>query len=379
MKNDDLLNPYEFTEICKKYGFTFFSGVPDSTFKSWIKFLERENNGLTNIISVNECEAAAVCAGYHIATGNIGVLYMQNDGFAKTVNPFTSFCNPEVYSIPILLIIGWRGQPERKDAVQHRKMGEILVPLLNLLNIPFEIIPKDTEKIDDIFKKAKAYMVKNNRAFAIIIRKNIFQGLPSENKISDNMMYREDALRTVVDGLTGNEIIVSTTGKISRELLEYRIEKNKKTDHDFYNVGAMGCAQSIGLGIALNNKEKKVFVFDGDGSLLMQMGGITTIGHYHPKNFFHLIFDNNAHDSTGGQPTCSDTVDFAKVALSCNYKFVKTVATKKSLVKAIKEMRNVDGPAMIVVKVRRGARKNLKRPDRKLTDYKKDLMKTLME
>ncbi|MFP4051680.1 MAG: phosphonopyruvate decarboxylase [Thermoplasmata archaeon] len=370
-----MINCEDFAEICKKHGFTFFSGVPDSTFKSWMSSLE--NSDLTNVIAVNECEATGICAGYHLSTGNIGVLYMQNDGFGKTVNPLTSLCDPEVYNIPVLLMIGWRGEPGKKDAPQHKKMGEILLPLLDLLEIPYKIIPDDISKTDDILKKAKKYMQNNNKPYAIIIRKGIFEKSSSEINSDSKKMGREEALREIMEHLDGDEIIVSTTGKLSRELYEYRVEENDGFERDFYNIGAMGCAQSIALGIALQKKEKEVFVFDGDGSVLMQMGGLATIGQSSPKNFNHIIFDNRAYDSTGGQPTSSNTVDFKKVALACNYNYGKIAKNEEELEKNLQDSKNIDGPGLLVVEVKKGARDDLGRPEKDPVEYKIDFMNSL--
>lgn len=372
-----MLSCEDFSNICKKHGFTFFSGVPDSTFKSWMSFLQRENTGLTNIVTVNECEATAVCAGYHLSTGKIGVLYMQNDGFAKTINPLTSLCSKEVYSIPILLMIGWRGEPGKKDAPQHSIMGRILTDLLDLLEIPHEIISSDPEQVDATIEKAKEYMTKNSKPFAIIVRKGIFEEDQPEKQPEVDLMTREEALKTIMALLEGDEIIISTTGKTSRELFEYRSSKKDGFDYDFYNIGAMGCAQSIALGVALEKKDKRVFVFDGDGAVLMQMGALATIGHCHPENFYHIIFDNNAHDSTGGQPTVSDTVDFVKIALACNYKSGKIVRNKKDLEKTLKELKK--GPTLIVVKVKKGARKDLGRPTMSPVEHKKHFMKYVVD
>jgi phosphonopyruvate decarboxylase len=367
-----------FSKICQNYGFTFFSGVPDSTFKSWISYLNEKNEVFTNIVTVNECEATAVCAGYHLATGNIGVLYTQNDGFGKTVNPLTSLCDPEVYRIPILFMIGWRGEPGKPDAVQHRRMGKILLSLLELLEIPYEILPVDLAKVDQIFKKAKEYMQKNSRPYAVIIRKGTFEDYVSQKKNDEKAMSREEALETVMGYLSGDEIIVSTTGKLSRELYEYRVKRNRGFDHDFFNIGAMGCAQGIALGIALQKNNRNVLVFDGDGSVLMQLGSLATTGHYAPRNFYHVIFDNNAHDSTGGQPTSSNTVDFAKVARACNYRFGKVVTTKEELKQGFHELLKTEGPALLVIKVKKGARKELQRPSETPVYYKTMFMKSLM-
>lgn len=372
-----MLKCEDFSKICKKHGFIFFSGVPDSTYKSWMDYLNKKNTGLTNIIAVNECEAVAICTGYYLATDKIGVLYMQNDGFGKTINPLTSLCNKEVYNIPILLMIGWRGEPGKKEAPQHLQIGRILTQLLEKLEIPYDIIKSDTNSIDLTLKKAKKYMEKNSRPYAIIIKKGIFEDIKTKEKKKNNLMTREEAIQIIMKHLNNDEIIVSTTGKTSRELFEYRKMNNKNYNHDFYNIGAMGCAQSIALGIALQKPNKKIFVFDGDGAVLMQMGALATIGHYAPMNFFHIIFDNQAHDSTGGQPTISNTVDFVKIALSCNYKSAIRIDTKDKLIKNIKSLKN--GPILIVIKIKKGARENLRRPKMKPIEHKKHFMRYLMD
>ncbi|UCH72495.1 MAG: phosphonopyruvate decarboxylase [Thermoplasmatales archaeon] len=368
----------DFFNLCKKYNFTFFSGVPDSTFKSWMSFLEKNNEKIKNIVTVNECEAVAVCSGYHLSTGKIAVLYMQNSGLGKVVNPITSLCDQAIYSIPILLMIGWRGEPDTKDAYQLRKMGPITLKLLDLLDIPYKIISTDAKELEDILKIAKEYMEKNSRSFALIIRKNIFEKLEEEFENGNDKISREEALKTILKNLDGDEVIVSTTGKISRELFENRTKKDE-CSHDFYNIGAMGCAQSIALGISLQKKNKKVFVFDGDGSVLMQMGALATIGYHSPKNFYHIIFDNQSHDSTGGQPTYSDAVYLDEIAKACNYKNFEVVRDKSSLEKMIKKLKKNEGPFMLVIKVKKGARKNLGRPTMPPKKHKERFMKYIQE
>ncbi len=368
----------DFFKLCNKYNLTFFSGVPDSTFKSWMSFLEDNKKNLTNIPTVNECEAVAVCSGYHLATGEIGVVYMQNSGFGKTVNPLTSLCDPHVYSIPILLMIGWRGEPNTKDAFQHHKMGPITLSLLDILDIPYEIVSDDIEELTETIKKAKEYMVEKSRPFALVIRRGIFEKLEDVNPINQTLPSREEAIKTIIKNLDKDDIVVSTTGKTSREVFEWRKKNKMAFDHDFYNIGAMGCAQSIALGIALNNK-KKVFVLDGDGSVLMQMGALGTTGHFCPTNYYHIIFDNQAHDSTGGQPTCSDTIDFEKIALGCNYKNAINVQNLDDLEQEFKSFKKMKGPVMLIVKIRKGARKDLSRPPMHPRDHKKHFMKYIME
>jgi len=350
-------------KIFKKYDLTFFTGVPDSTFKDWMTFLADEHGKrLTNIIACNECEAIAVAAGYNLATGKISVAYMQNAGEGKTVNPLTSLCDPEVYSIPVLLMIGWRGEPGIEDEPQHKKMGRVTLPLLETLEIPYKTLPDTIGEAEKVIEEMKKMAEEKNIPVAIIIKKNLIEEYEAKNKVKTNYeMKREDAIKAIVDNLDGSEAIISTTGKTSRELFEYRVARKEKP-RDFYTVGSMGCSASIANAIALQKPDKKVFVFDGDGAVIMQMGALATIGHYNAKNLYHIIFDNNAHDSTGGQPTVSDTLDFKKIALACSYKVAKTVETKADLIKTIKKMKSLEGPQMLIVKVNKGARKDLGRP-----------------
>ena len=367
-------------EIFKKNELTFFTGIPDSTFKGWMTFLEEKHGKeLTQIIAANECEATAIATGYHLSTGKVAVVYMQNSGLGKTVNPITSLCDPEVYSIPIVMMVGWRGEPGKKDEPQHKKMGRITIPLLETLEIPYRVLPDTIQEVAEVITEMRDIADRENTPVALIIRKGVIAPYDSgktEARESHLEMNREDAIKTIVDNLDGSEAIVSTTGKTSRELFEYRIERNEKP-MDFYTVGGMGCAASIALGIALQKPEKEIFVFDGDGAVIMQMGSLATIGHYKPSNFNHILFDNRAHDSTGGQKTVSDTVDFEKIALACGYNEAVTVKTKTDLKKVIKKSKLTKGPKLIVVKVKKGSRKDLGRPTTSPIENKENFMRFL--
>ena len=356
---------------------TFFSGVPDSTFKDWMTYLAG-NHGkrLTNIIACNECEAVALAAGYHLATGKIGVVYMQNSGEGKAVNPLTSLCDPEVYSIPLIMMIGWRGEPGKADEPQHKKMGRITIPLLETLEVPYEIMPDEINKakrtVTDIIKAAR----ERGGPVALIIRSNTFEKYISERSVDEDSageasMTREDAIRIIVDNLDGDEIIVSTTGKTSRELFEFRVRRGEDA-RDFYTVGSMGCAVSIANAIALSRRNKRVVVFDGDGAVLMQMGSLATVGYYHAKNLYHIVYDNMSYDSTGGQPTTSSKVDFEKIALACNYKSAVTVKSEEKLKDEIHRLKRIAGPHMMIVRVKQGSRKDLGRPTKTPVENKED-------
>ncbi len=365
----------ELAKVFKENELTFFTGVPDSTFKDWMKYLADNPPGFKNIIAVNECEATAIASGYHLATKQIGAVYMQNSGLGKVVNPVTSLCSGDVYSIPVLFMIGWRGEPEKKDEPQHKMMGRVMIPLLDCLEIPYKILPDNIKEAETTIREVKQLAEQNSSPAALIIKKGTLEEYVAKKSIKTNYgMSREDAIKTIVDNLNGDEVLVSTTGKTSRELFEYRVARSEKP-RDFYTVGIMGCSASIALGIALQKPKKNVFVFDGDGAVLMQMGTLATIGHYNPKNFYHIVFDNSSYDSTGGQPTVSPSIDFKKIALSCGYKDAEYIETKKDLEKIIKNFS--EGPKMIIIKVNKGARKDLGRPTTTPIENKKAFMEFL--
>ena len=372
----------ELFNVFSRQGITFFSGVPDSTFKDWMKYLSgHHGDKLTNIIACNECEAVAVVSGYYLATRKIGVVYMQNSGEGKAVNPLTSLCDPDVYSIPLVMMIGWRGEPGVKDEPQHKKMGRIMIPLLETLEIPYEIMPDEIAEAEKILTHIINISQTRKSPAALIIKRNTFEKYnQAESKTSDPStdfpMAREDAIKIIVDRLRGDEIIVSTTGKTSRELFEYRVQRGEEPS-DFYTVGSMGCATSIANGIALSKRQKKVIIFDGDGAAIMQMGSLATIGYYQAKNLCHMVFDNGSYDSTGGQPTTAGRIDFEKIALGCNYKSAVTVSTRAELMTAFENLRFSDGPHMIIVKVKRGARSDLARPTKTPIENKEDFMRRL--
>ncbi len=366
-------------EIFSKNDLTFFSGVPDSTFKDWMKFLA-DNNGtkLTNRIAVNECEATALAAGYHLSTGNIGVIYMQNSGLGKTVNPLTSLMAKEVYSMPVVLMVGWRGEPELKDEPQHKMMGRVMLSQLETLEIPFQILPDNIEQAQQTIEWAKTKAEKTQYASAIIIKKGIFEKYETQN-ISKRKyeMTGEQAIHTILGGLEKQAIIVSTTGKTSRELFEYRKEKKQSHEKDFLTVGSMGCSASIANEIALQKPSKPIYVFDGDGAALMQMGALANIGSSKAENLTHLIFDNGSYDSTGGQPTISDNIDFSKIALGCGYRFASQVETSQELIQTMSILKNEKGPKMVVVKVKKGSRQELGRPTNTPLENKRFFMEFL--
>ena len=365
----------DFYNLLIKNGIDFFCGVPDSLLKYPIAYLSDHAMKKKNIITANEGNAIALAAGYHLATGRIGMVYMQNSGEGNAINPLTSLIDKKVYSIPLLLLIGWRGEPGKKDEPQHVKQGEITKSLLDILEIPYSMIPESIGEVNHIIRKAIKYMKKQNSAYAIIVKKGIFEPYNLTNKSeTSNNLSREEALRIVAEHLSSQDIIVSTTGKLSRELFEYREELKQNHNRDFLTVGSMGHCSQIALGIAISKPTKDVYCFDGDGAVIMHMGSLAIIGSQKPENFKHIVFNNGAHDSVGGQLTVGLQIDIPLIAKACGYNSIFRAETKEEIIKKINLLKITKGPSLLEIKVRKGARQNLGRPTISPKENKKAFM-----
>ncbi len=372
-----MINPEYFYNYLVKNKVEFFTGVPDSLLKDICAYITDHASKQNHIIAANEGNAIGLAAGYHIATNKIPLVYMQNSGIGNTVNPLLSLMDADVYKIPVLLMIGWRG--EKKDEPQHVKQGKVTQDLLDAMKIPYLVLDVDQKNAQKQIDKALLKIKETNTAFAIIIRKGTFEKYSIKQKIKSNYsLYREDAVKIIIDQLSGDELIVSTTGKTSRELFEYREELNQKHNADFLTVGSMGHASQIALGIAINKPKRKIICIDGDGAVLMHMGGFAIIGSQSPKNFLHIIINNGAHESVGGQPTVGFDIDIPKIALANNYKFAISVSSSEELKETLNNMKDDNYPALIEVMVKVGARENLGRPTIKPVDNKKDFMQNLI-
>jgi phosphonopyruvate decarboxylase len=367
-----------FFNILKDNGIEFFSGVPDSLLRNICAYISDNVSKENHIIAANEGGAVALGAGYHLASGKTPLIYMQNSGMGNATNPLLSLVDRKVYSIPMLLMIGWRGEPGIKDEPQHIKQGEVTTTLLDTMGIPYEILPDNAKEAKVVVAKAIEYVKKNNGSFAFVIRKNTFETYNLQNTISTNFdMTREDAVKVIVDSLEDNDIVVSTTGKTSRELFEYREELDQGHSNDFLTVGSMGHASQIALGIALKKPNRKVYCFDGDGAVIMHTGSLGIIGAAGPKNFMHIVFNNGAHDSVGGQPTIGFDLNIYKLAEDFNYKNTFLSGNKAELVKAIDKLKLLDGPSLLEIRVNKGARKNLGRPSVSAIVNKENFAKNL--
>ena len=372
-----MIQPQAFIEKLRKGGIEFFAGVPDSLLKNLCAYITDNVSRENNIIAANEGGAVALAAGYHLATGKTGCVYMQNSGEGNAVNPLLSLMDADVYRMPILLIIGWRGEPGIHDEPQHVKQGKVTLSLLDAMGIPYAVLDENWEKQTD---EALREISETNGIYALIVRKGTFEEYKLQNQVTSNWsLGREEAIKIVVDKLCEDDIVVSTTGMISRELFEYRKAKHQGHAHDFLTVGSMGHASQIALGIALQKQERRVVVFDGDGALLMHMGGMAIIGDYAPKNLVHIVFNNGAHDSVGGQPTVGQKIDVEAIAKAVGYADVISVDSQMSLMAAMNHVNCavIEGVSLINVNVRKGNRKDLGRPTTTPQENKNALMEEL--
>lgn len=372
-----MIAPKTFVEKLQQGGIDFFAGVPDSLLKNLCAYITDNVSHEKNIIAANEGGAVALAAGYHLATGKIGCVYMQNSGEGNVVNPLLSLMDADVYNMPLLLVIGWRGEPGVHDEPQHVKQGKVTLPLLEAMDIPYAVLDNSWEKQTD---EALHVIKETNGIYALIICKGTFDEYQLQNQVIQNWeLGREEAIKIVVDKLREDDIIVSTTGMISRELFEYREAKLQGHAHDFLTVGSMGHASQIALGIALQKPNRRVFVFDGDGASIMHMGNMAIIGDYNPSNLVHIIFNNGAHDSVGGQPTVGQKIDMEAIAKAVGYADVVSVDSQNSLMSAMNHVNHaiIDGASFINVNVRKGNRKDLGRPTTTPQKNKEALMKEL--
>jgi phosphonopyruvate decarboxylase len=368
-----------FINLLSEKNIDFFTGVPDSLLKSLCAYITDNIDQEKNIIAVNEGAALGLAAGYYLGTGKIPTVYMQNSGLGNAVNPLLSLTDKEIYNIPVLLLVGWRGKPGIKDEPQHRKQGRVTVPLLDCMEINHVVLSKDPVVLIKQINEAYTYMWTEKEPFAFIIEKDTFEEYTLQNQtVMPYHMNREQAIQMVVDSMDSKAVIISTTGMISRELFEYREKNGQKHNHDFLAVGSMGHASQIGLGIALQRKDKRIYCFDGDGAVLMHMGVLATIGVMKPDNYVHVVFNNGAHDSVGGQPTVALDIDLCQIASACGYNTAISADTPEALRTALRRVELESGPVFLEIKVNRGARKDLGRPTTTPIENKEILMKYLM-
>lgn len=373
-----MLSPIVFFNFLKKKGISFYVGVPDSLLKNFCHYVSNKVSKKNHIISANEGSAIAIASGYNIATRKIPLVYLQNSGLGNTINPILSLSDKKVYSLPMLIMVGWRGQPGIKDEPQHISQGSCTISLIKSLKKKYKILngnfKSDLLKTNSALKIAK----KNQEPVFLIVKKNTFEKIIEPKKDQSNLISREEAIDLITSVFKKNIKIISSTGMISRELYEIRKKQNDKSFNDFLTVGSMGHASQIALGISLNSK-KKIICLDGDGAFLMHMGGVSTIGDLKIKNYLHIVLNNFSHDSVGGQPTSAKTTSLSNIAKACGYKNI--IGPLKSKTQIIKKLNYIlkkkTGPSFVEILVKKGFRKNLGRPKEKPIENKNNFFKNL--
>lgn len=357
----------------------FYAGVPDSQLKALCNCLMGKYgiDPRHHVIAANEGNCTALAAGYHLATGKIPVVYMQNSGEGNIINPVASLLNDKVYAIPVVFIVGWRGEPGIHDEPQHIFQGEITIKLLEDMEIKTFIITKDTTDEEvvyamDEFRK----FLSLGKCVAFVIGKDALSTETHVEYKNDNVMVREEIIQHIVK-FSGEDLVISTTGKASRELFETRVANKQSHEYDFLTVGSMGHSSSIALGIAINKPQTKIWCIDGDGAVLMHMGSMAVIGANAPKNMIHIIINNGAHETVGGMPTVACKIDLVTIAKACGYSYAVCVDSFKDLDKELENAKNRDALSLIEVKCSIGARNNLGRPTTTAIENKEIFMKYL--
>ena len=365
----------KFVEIL---GSDFFTGVPDSQLKPLCNYL-MNHYGISDqhIIAANEGNCTAIAAGYHLATGKTPVVYMQNSGIGNIINPVASLLNDKVYAIPCIFVVGWRGEPGIHDEPQHIYQGEVTVKLLEDMDIKVFILDKDVTD-EDLAACMKDFneVLASGKSVAFVVRKGALSYDEKVEYKNDYDMKREDIIEHATN-LIGDDVIVSTTGKASRELFEIREKHGQDHSRDFLTVGSMGHSSSIALGVALNKPDRKVWCIDGDGAALMHMGSMAVVASRNPKNMVHMVINNGAHETVGGMPTVAAGIDLVGIAKACGYANAVCVDTFEGLDAAVKAAKEKNELSLIEVRCAIGARDDLGRPTTTARQNKENFMNFL--
>lgn len=369
----------EVEKLVNAIGADFYTGVPDSQLKALCNFMI-DKYGIDkkhHVIAANEGNCTALAAGYHLATGKVPVVYMQNSGEGNIINPVASLLNEHVYAIPMIFIVGWRGEPGVHDEPQHVYQGEVTVKLLEDMGIKTFIISKDTTE-DEIKETMKDFnkILETGKDVAFVVRKGAISYSGKVEYKNNNSMVREDIIKHIVK-FTGEDPIVSTTGKASRELFETRVSNDQSHKYDFLTVGSMGHSSSITMGVAINKENTKVWCIDGDGAVLMHMGSLAVMGATKQKNIVHIVINNGAHETVGGMPTVASKLSIAEIAKACGYPYTVCVDNFNDLDNELKKAKTCDELRLIEVKSSIGSRDDLGRPTTTALENKENFMNYL--
>jgi len=373
-----MLNCDFFYKQLRKNGINFFAGVPDSLLQDICAYLTDHTNSETNVITANEGGAIGMALGHYLATGKPGLVYMQNSGQGNTVNPLMSLADQDIYSIPMVLLVGWRGEPGHKDEPQHIKQGKITLELFKTMGIPCMVLPETEKDSTDIITLLIKIAISEKKPVALVVRQGTFAPYRLKNKPkNDYPLAREEAIGCIASVLSEKDIVVSTTGKASRELYEFRDRYGMGHAQDFLTVGGMGHASQIALGIALVKKKRIVCCIDGDGAILMHLGGMTIIATQKPENFKHVLLNNGVHDSVGGQSTGGFQIDFCGIAKAIGYRKIFSATSREELDTLLPLFMEKKGPILLEIRISSGARNDLGRPKTTPAQNKRDFMEFL--
>lgn len=373
-----MLQPATVFEQIRAQGVRFFTGVPDSLLADFCAYVTDHAPESDHVIAANEGNAIALASGHYLGTAEPALVYMQNSGLGNAVNPLLSLADAEVYSIPMLLMIGWRGEPGVKDEPQHVKQGRVMTAMLDAMEVPWFELDASMDDAGEVIAKACTLMRESMAPVALLVRKGAFAKYKlQKDVVTDFPMNREGAVKRVVDLLGADDVVISTTGKTSRELYEYRAARGDGHGNDFLTVGAMGHTASIAMGVARSKPDRRVMCIDGDGSVLMHMGALAILGQSGLTNFTHVVINNGAHDSVGGQPTAGFDIDLVSVARACGYAQARSVSAPEDVETALKELAGQTGPVLLEIRVNKGARDDLGRPKSSPVENRKALMERL--
>lgn len=361
-----MISPQSFFHVLERMGVTFISGVPDSLLKDFCAFLEAFVPPDRHVIAVNEGSAVGLASGHFLASGRLPMVYLQNSGLGNAINPLLSLADPEVYGLPLVAMIGWRGEPGVKDEPQHVKQGRVTPSLLEAMEVPYRVLDGDEDQAAEIAKWACESALKRSGPVAILVRDGVFNRAANKKHrpFSDTgMMIREAAISLVISAIYSESTIIATTGMISRELHELRVRDKQPRCHDFLTVGSMGHASQIALGVCIARPNANVVCLDGDGAALMHLGGMATIGASPIGNLLHIVLNNGAHDSVGGQPTVGFDVSLTGVAKACGYnEVVGPLTREEEISEAIRYLTLMKGRRFLELRVDKGSRSDLGRP-----------------
>ena len=375
-----MVNQQTLFQELNKLGVKFFTGVPDSLLNDFCLYLVNNIPDSQHVMAANEGNAIAIAAGHYMATGNIPVVYMQNSGIGNATNPLLSLTHDCVYGIPMLLVIGWRGDPSIHDHAQHKKQGELTPVLMSDMDIPYAILD-DENTVVEKFRWAANKAREISSPVALIAKKAILTQKEKKQQYAESpLMNREEAVSAVVDVFGENAVYLGTTGRATREVHEQLIAHGIGEGHEWQNVGSMGHVSSVGLGLALARPDKRIVVFDGDAAVVMHMGALATNCRYKAGNMVHIVLNNGVNESVGGQPSAGYLIDLTAVARACGYRTVRhAVETKEELQQIVRENQAGEMPLFIDVHVRQGIRNDMPKLNIDHKAQKEELMKNLIK